>query len=665
LVDEIRTICVDENFAGSAVTVETPTMPIPRRSHLASLAQLPFSLDHKVIGIGYLLLSLGFLCIGGMLAMLMRWQLAWPSDPHHPILFAQTLLGWPAGIMAPEQYNTILTLHGTIMIFFVVIPILTSGFGNYLLPLKIGARNLAMPRATPVTLWMTLAAGVILLCGIAPPGGGASSGWTAYPPLSAILANGVAAPNIQWLSFTPTQWPIVPAIVLNLSWLMVFAAIAVPTSHKIPSLIASLSAALIAGYCTQIVVFDGQSAWFASILLLSAANVIGAINAISTIVTLRCPGMTFFRMPLFVWALFFTAFITLLATPVLAADLLMNLLDHARVTSFFEPTDWMLTGVPQEFADGGIVLLHPHLFWFYSHPAVYIMILPAMGIVSDILPVFARKPMFGYSSMVIANLFIAVLGFVVWGHHMFQSGMNPLLGTTFAVSTMAIAAPSGVKTFNWIATLWGGRIQFTLPLLNAVAFVALFVVGGLSGIFLASTAVDTHLHMTYFVVAHIHYVLFGGSLFGIFAGIYFWYPKMFGRMLGSKLGYLHFALSFIAFNCTFFPMHWLGLQGMVRRIADPSRYEMYQSLMPLNRFITQSAFGLGMAQIPFIVNFIGSIFWGKRAPNNPWNANTLEWTTTSPPLRDNFESRPVAYRGPYEYSAPGQAADWLPQNQKP
>ena len=281
----------------------------------------------------------------------------------------------------------------------------------------------------------------------------------------------------------------------------------------------------------------------------------GAINYLTTIIKLRCPGMTMFRLPLSVWALFITSILVLLATPVLAGVMLMNLCDHHRLTSFFLPFNWTLSGQIQENSGGGFPLLHQHLFWFYSHPAVYIMIVPAMGMVSDIMAVFARKPVFGYRPMVYAMAAIAFLGFIVWGHHMFQSGMNPTLGTTFAVSTMFIAVPSAIKTFNWLGTLWGGNIRFTTPMLNAIAFVAMFIIGGLSGIFMASTAVDVQIHATYFIVAHIHYVLFGGSMFGIFAAIYFWYPKMFGRMMNETLGYIHFWISFVAFNCTFFAMH--------------------------------------------------------------------------------------------------------------
>ncbi|MEK6568752.1 MAG: cbb3-type cytochrome c oxidase subunit I, partial [candidate division NC10 bacterium] len=313
---------------------------------------------------------------------------------------------------------------------------------------------------------------------------------------------------------------------------------------------------------------------------------------------------------------------------------------------------------------GGEPLLWQHLFWFFGHPEVYILILPAMGIASDILSVFSRKPIFGYRAMAFSMIGIAFLSWIVWGHHMFQSGMSPALGFGFMVTTMVIAVPSAIKTFNWLGTLWGGSIRFTTPMLNALAFVSMFVIGGLSGIFMASTPVDIFIHDTYFIVAHIHYVVFGGSVFGLFAAIYYWFPKMFGRMMNEPLGKIHFFATFIAYNCTFFPMHILGVGGMMRRIYNPMQYEFLQPLQPINVFITWSAIALGLAQIPFVINFFWSLFAGRKADRNPWEANTLEWVAPSPPPHGNFDAIPVVHRGPYEYSSPEVTEDYLPQDRQ-
>ncbi|QOV92369.1 cbb3-type cytochrome c oxidase subunit I [Humisphaera borealis] len=423
--------------------------------------------------------------------------------------------------------------------------------------------------------------------------------------------------------------------------------------------------AVYAGKLFQFLCFDGQSCWFFAVFLIGFSSIMGAVNYLTTIVKMRAPGLTFFRMPLSVWSLFITSLIVLLATPVLAASLFINLLDHHRFTTFFLPFNWTVSGqIQPDVAGGGYPILHQHLFWFYSHPAVYIMILPAMGMVSDVIAVFARKPIFGYKPMVYAMGGIAFLGFIVWAHHMFQSGMQPTLATAFAVSTMLIAVPSAIKTFNWLGTLWKGNIRFKTPMLHAVTFVAMFVIGGLSGIFMASTAVDIVIHDTYFIVAHIHYVLFGGSLFGIFAAITFWYPKMFGRMMNETLGKLHWVLSFIFFNCTFFPMHMLGMRGMARRVYDYSNYSSFADLVPMNQFITYAALGMGATQIIFALNFVGSWIFGKKAGRNPWEATTLEWETASPPPHGNFEKTPVVYHGPYEYSSPLVEEDWLAQTRK-
>jgi cytochrome c oxidase subunit 1 len=546
-----------------------------------------FSEDHKVIGIQFLFMSLMFMIVGGLLALMVRWQLGFP-DKAMPLgtLFPENLM--PEGHMGPEMYNMLFTMHGSVMIFLVIIPILSGAFGNYLIPLMIGARDMAFPKLNMLSFWVALVGGTVMTSSFFVEAGAAASGWTAYPPLSAVAEfSGVTR---------------------------------------------------------------GQTLWIIAVLIIGTASIMGAVNYITTIVNMRAPGMHFFRMPLSVWALFITAILQLLATPVLASAMGMLLFDRTLGTHFFAPVG------------GGQVLLWQHLFWFYSHPAVYIMILPSMGFVSDVMATFARKPIFGYKAMVYSIAGIAGLGFIVWGHHMFQSGMNPALGTAFMMSTMVIAVPSAIKTFNWLGTLWRGSIQPTTAMLNAMTFVSMFIIGGLSGIFMASTPVDIYIHDTYFIVAHLHYVLFGGSLFGVFAGITYWYPKMFGRMLNETLGKIHWALTFVFFNLVFFPMHYLGMHGHMRRIYDPTQYDFLKPLQPINEFITVSALCLGASQIFFMVNFFWSLAAGKRAERNPWHANSLEWVAASPPPHGNFDEIPTVYHGPYEFSLPGMTEDFLPQN---
>ncbi|MGH7472788.1 MAG: cytochrome c oxidase subunit I [Candidatus Methylomirabilales bacterium] len=544
-----------------------------------------FSTDHKMIARQFLFLGLFMMLIGGLLAMLIRWQLAWPETPVPGLGW---LFGETEGVIPPEVYNMLFTMHATLMIFFVIMPILAGSFGNFCIPLMIGARDMAFPRLNMLSFWMGGVAGVLMLAGFFVPGGHADAGWTSYAPLSAVP------------SYSGVNW--------------------------------------------------GQNLWCISLIVLGVSSMMGAINYITTVINMRAPGMTFFRMPLVVWSLFITAILLLLALPVLTSAAAMLLFDRTLGTHWFLPEG------------GGEPLLWQHLFWFFGHPEVYILILPAMGMASEILPVFARKPIFGYRAMVYSMLSICFLSWIVYGHHMFVSGMDPRVGIAFTLTTMVIAVPSAIKTFNWLGTLWGGSILFTTPMLNALAFVGMFVIGGLSGIFMASTPVDIFIQDTYFIVAHIHYVVFGGSIFGAFAAIYYWFPKMFGRMLNEPLGKLHFWTTFVAYNLTFFPMHILGVGGMMRRIYNPTQYEFLQHLQWWNVLITWSAFALGLAQIFFIVNFLWSLFAGKRASMNPWNANTLEWTAPSPPPHLNWGDRiPTVYHGPYEYSVPGVPEDFLPQ----
>lgn len=551
-----------------------------------------WSYDHKMIGLQYLWTAFSFLFLGGALALGVRFQLAFPNHPLPLIghLLPSTLVS-DDGAIIPGGYNMLVTMHATVMVFFVVMPLIIGAFGNYLIPLKIGAGDMAFPLLNEISYWLYVISGIVLLAAFFAPGGAPGTGWTAYAPLSAVAA------------YNQTQL--------------------------------------------------GQSLWGAAIFINGLASLAGATNYITTIITMRAPGMTMFRLPLTVWSLFITSILLIFAVPVLSAAAAMLFFDLNMGTSFFKP------------AGGGQPLLWQHLFWFFGHPEVYIMILPAMGIVSEIMPVFARKPIFGYKAMVYAMVAIGFLGFIVWGHHMFVSGMNLTLSATFAVSTMVIAVPSAIKTFNWLGTVWQASIEYTVPMCFALSFVSMFVIGGLSGIFMASTPVDLFIHHTYFIVAHFHYVLFGGSLFAIFAGFYYWFPKMFGRMMNPTLGMIHFVLTFFFFNLTFFPMHNLGLGGMMRRISDPTVYEHLRQLQPLNVVCTIGAFGLGIATLVFVVNVIYSLRSGAKASNNPWHSTTLEWTVSSPPGHGNFLVTPTVYNGPYEYSIPGMDQDYLPQNEKP
>ncbi|MFM7846797.1 MAG: cbb3-type cytochrome c oxidase subunit I, partial [Planctomycetota bacterium] len=394
------------------------------------------------------------------------------------------------------------------------------------------------------------------------------------------------------------------------------------------------------------------------------SSMMGSVNYMTTIILMRAPGMTMFRLPLTIWGMFITAILQAFALPVLTAAGFMQVTDRVFNTGFFIP-EGLVANNSMPASGGGQPLLWQHMFWFYSHPAVYIMILPAMGMVSDMISCFARKPIFGYKPMVYSISGIAGLGFIVWGHHMFVSGMQPLLGMAFMVSTMMIALPSAVKVFNWLGTIWGGKLEFTTPMLFALSFVSMFVIGGLSGIFMAATPVDIFIHDTYYIVAHFHYVLFGGTAMGVFGGIYFWFPKMFGRMMNETLGKIHFFLTFIFLNGTFYLMHVLGAVGFPRRLADPYDYKVFEHLQPVNQFITWCAIGMVATQVIFAFNFITSMFWGPRVGRNPWHSNTLEWMAPSPPGHGNFDFQPIIYRGPYEYGSPEVDTINYPQTQPP
>lgn len=562
-----------------------------------------FSTDHKVIGLQFLFTGLFFLVIGGAMAMAIRWQLAYPWT-EMPVI-GKLLFPNTGAVISPEFYTVLFTMHGTVMIFFVIIPLLTGAFGNFLIPLMTGAPDMAFPKLNMFGYWAMVPAIVCAVMGFLAEGGAAAAGWTAYPPLSTVTS---AAPG-------------------------------------------SLS---------------GQTWWLMALFWVGVSSMMGAVNYATTIVKMRAPGMTMFRLPLTIWGLFISALLQLFALPVLTAATIMQLLDRVAGTGFFTPTNLLVNNMGPEIANqaaGGHPLLWQHLFWFYSHPAVYIMVLPAMGFASDILSVNARKPVFGYKPMVYSMSAIAGLGFVVWGHHMFTSGMNPAIGMSFMVMTMMIALPSAIKVFNWLGTLWGSRIRLTTPMLFSLGFVSMFIIGGLSGIWMASTPVDVYIHDTYIVVAHFHYVVFAGSVFAIFSAIHHWFPKMFGRLMNETLGRIHFVGTFILTNGVFYMMHQIGVAGLMRRTADPYAYETYAHLQPLNQLISYCAFGLFAWQIFFVVNFIHSMFWGKRVGRNPWKACTVEWDAPSPPGHGNFDRELAVHRGPYEYASPESEDDYLPQSQ--
>jgi len=506
-----------------------------------------FNTDHKVIGIQYLVTSFVFYFVGGFFAELMRTELATPASD----------------FISPEFYNQALTLHGTIMIFLWIVPA-GAGFANYLIPLMVGAEDMAFPRLNAIAFWLTPPGGVLLLTSLLV--GAPQAGWTSYPPLSLLSG----------------KW--------------------------------------------------GQELWIMSLLIVGTSSILGAINFITTMLKMRAPGMDIHKMPLFCWSMLAASALILLSTPALAAALILLSFDLIAGTSFFNPTG------------GGDPIVYQHLFWFYSHPAVYIMILPFFGAISDVIPVHARKPIFGYRAIAYSSLAISFLGLIVWAHHMYTSGTPGWLRLFFMATTMLIAVPTGIKIFSWCATMWGGKISLNSAMLFAIGFVSSFVIGGITGVMLASVPLDIHVHDTYFVVGHFHYVLFGGSVLGLFAGFYHWFPKMTGKMFNETLGRMHFILTFIGLNLTFMPMHELGLLGMNRRIAlyDPQ-------FQPLNQLSTWGAYLLAISSLPLVIGVFWSIFKGEIAGDNPWNSLTLEWQTSSPPPILNFDTTPVVVKGPYEY----------------
>ncbi|MDR3693275.1 cbb3-type cytochrome c oxidase subunit I [Mucilaginibacter sp.] len=558
-----------------------------------------FSQDHKMIAKQFLITGITMAFIGMMLSLLFRIQLAYP-DKSFPLL--ETLLGRfaPGGRLSPDFYMSLVTIHGTIMVFFVLTAGLSGTFANLLIPLQIGARDMASPFVNMLSYWFFLIASIIMVSAFFVEKGPASGGWTIYPPLSAL----------------PT---------------------AMPGSA------------------------EGMTLWLISMVCFIASSLMGGINYVSTVLNMRTKGMDLWKMPLTVWALFLTAVLGVLAFPVLVAGVVLLIFDRSFGTSFYL-SDIVLNGKVMPF-EGGSPILFQHLFWFLGHPEVYIIIMPAMGISSEVMSVNSRKPIFGYHAMVYSLIGITVLSFIVWGHHMFVTGMNPFLGGVFMITTLIIAVPSAVKTFNWLATLWRGNIRFTPAMLFAIGMVSFFISGGLTGIFLGNAALDINLHDTYFVVAHFHLVMGSAAIFGMLAGVYHWFPKMFRRMMDERLGYLHFWVTFISAYLVFFPMHFMGLDGVPRRYYAFTEFKSMEHWLTVNVFITWAAILAGFAQLAFIFNFIHSIFWGKHAVQNPWNANTLEWTAPVEHIHGNWIGEiPTVYRWPYDYSKPGHEEDFIPQN---
>jgi cytochrome c oxidase subunit 1 len=541
-----------------------------------------FTSDHKVIGVQYFFLSLAAVLVGTLLSLLMRIHLVWPNA-RIPFL----------GQLKPEDYLALLTMHGTLMVFFVLSTVPQNGFGSYFLPLQLGASETSFPKLNLAGFWITLLSFLVLVSAFFVPGGGSLAGWTQYAPLSALAATG------------PGQG-------------------------------------------------TGTDLWLASIGLFCLGSVLSAFNFIITTLRKRAPGMSLMRMPLTCWAWFVTAFLILLAFCILLIAAVMLLSDRHAGTSFFVPGGLIVSGRPVDHS-GGSPLLWQHLFWFFGHPEVYIAVLPAMGVTSHLLSVFARKPVFGYKAMVGATIAIGALGFMVWGHHMFVSGMNPSAGFAFSTLTTAIAVPSAVKTLNWLGTIYGGRIRFATPMLFAVGFVSLFISGGLTGPLLAQPALDAYVHDTYFVVAHFHLIMAMAGIFAVFAATYFWFPKMFGRMMNERLGALHFWITLFGAYAIFMPMHLLGIAGHPRRYSELTGVQYVAAMAPLQRFITVAAVVTICGQVLFLVNFFWSLRKGPVADANPWQCTTLEWTLPSPAPSAGFKGQePAVVRGPYEYGERGE-----------
>jgi cytochrome c oxidase subunit 1 len=558
-----------------------------------------FSLDHKVIGKQYYALALVSVFTGMVLSWLMRFHLVWPTTPLHGLQWLSKV-GAPGGVITPEYYLSLMTMHGTLMVFFVLTNAPFAAFGNYFLPIQIGAEDMAFPRFNMVSFWTTFVAFVVLISAFFVAGGPPLSGWTSYAPLSAVGPDSGPGEGL------------------------------------------------------------GQTLWAVSIAIFCIGSLLGALNFISTTLDLRTKGMTLMRMPLSTWAWFITSCIALLAFAVLLPACLLLILDRVAGTSFFIPSN-LVVGDKLQPHSGGSPLLWQHLFWFFGHPEVYIAILPAIGIVSHILVNSMRRPLLSHKVLIYSIMSIGFLSYMVWGHHMFVSGMNPFSSLIFSFPTLLITIPSTIITLIWLGSLYGSKLQITAASLFALGFISMFVSGGVSGFFLAQPSIDIYLHATYFVVGHFHMVMGVAALFGVFAGTYFWFPKMSGRMMNESLGKLHFWLTFVGTYCIFMPFHYLGLAGNVRRYSTFVN-DFMGPLMPVHKFITIAALATGAAQFIFLYNLIYSRFRGKPAPMNPWNATSLEWTVPSPPPWDNFGGKhPVVHHDPYQYGVEGSAGDYVMQ----
>ena len=596
-----------------------------------------FSTDHKWIGVQYGFTGLCFLFFGFMLMLGMRWQLAHPGEAipfigsllHHllnqvdpgtgkiinPIFIDPSLTNGALGVLSSDGYNTFGAMHGTIMVFFGIVPVAFAAFGNFVVPLQIGAPDMTFPRINMASFWFFFISCIFMVGSFFVHGGAAKSGWTSYPPLA-----GVADLNLSDPMHPQSVW------------------------------------------------MNGQTLWLLGMVFNITASLLGSVNFIATIIQLRAPGMTWMRLPFFVWAQFVTAFLLLLAFPPLEAAGLMQLTDRVFGTCFFMPTGLVLSQqVNQTWAGGGSPVLWQHLFWFLAHPEVYVLILPGIGMVAEVIANNTRKPLYGYKAMVSAILVLAVLSFVVWAHHMYMTGMGAKVSAFFQTTTIMISVPSVILLTALLISLWGGSIRFTPPMLFAAAFLPMFGIGGLTGIPLAFNAIDLYLHDTYYVIAHFHYVVAPGTIFAIFAGVYYWFPKVTGRMLNETLARIHFWGSLVFINGIFFPMFLQGMHGVHRRWYDGGlQYpQLLGETVHWNQFMSNSAFLLGLFQLPFILNFFWSIVAGKKCGRNPWHGVTLEWDAPSPPPHGNFDTELVVYRGAYEYSVPGADKDYSPQTEPP